>query len=176
MFLANKASSITSKFLLVFLLVACAARVRPQAVAASPDLPVVGWIEDVLIEPFDFTIQAKLDTGADKSSLHASNIEEFNKDGKDFVRFDLRNRRGEVQALELEAYKTTSIRRIQDKAQRRIVVRVPLCLAGHKIDVDVTLVDRSNLSVPMLIGRNFLAGNVVVDSSKTYLSQPMCKD
>lgn len=144
------------------------------ASTTAPDLPVVGWIEHVLIESADIIVQAKLDTGADKSSLDARNIEEFERDGKRYVRFEVRNRFGEVAHLELEAYKTTSIRRVQAKPQKRLVVRMPLCLAGHKIDVDVTLVDRSNLSMPMLVGRNFLAGNVVIDPSKTFLSKPVC--
>lgn len=146
-----------------------------HAVAVSPDLPVVGWIEDVLIEPADIVIRAKLDTGADKSSLDARNIEEFEKNGKDYVRFEVRNRLGQVKKLELRAIRTTRIRRVQAKSQKRPVVRMPLCLAGHKIDVDITLVDRSNLSVPMLVGRNFLAGNVVIDPSKTFLSRPVCR-
>ncbi len=158
-----------------YLFVSCWFFLPTSVAAIAPDLPVVGWIEDVLIESADIVVQAKLDTGADKSSLDARNIEEFEKDGKKYVRFEVRNRSGQVKNLELEAFRTTSIRRVQAKPQKRLVVRMPLCLAGHKIDVDITLVDRSNLTVPMLVGRNFLAGNVIIDPSKTFLSKPACQ-
>ena len=56
-----------------------------QALAA--DRPVFGWVEKTTIEPWGVELKAKLDSGALTSSLHATDVEIFEKDGDDWVRF-----------------------------------------------------------------------------------------
>ena len=52
--------------------------------------PVVGWIEKVRIYPGNFLVHAKLDSGAEYSSLDAGNLHGvFDRNGKNWVRFDL---------------------------------------------------------------------------------------
>ncbi|MCH8873269.1 ATP-dependent zinc protease [candidate division KSB1 bacterium] len=47
----------------------------------------LGWIEHGVIEPADMTVKFKLDTGALTSSMHAEDIERFERDGQQWVRF-----------------------------------------------------------------------------------------
>lgn len=49
---------------------------------------------------------------------------------------------------------------------RRPVVRAIVEIGGGKFEVDVNLQDRSHMSFPMIIGRDILAGNFVVDPQK----------
>lgn len=139
-------------------------------------LPIVGWIEKVEIAGAGIILHAKLDTGADHSSLHAKSIEQFEKKKQTWVRFEVRNRYGETKVIEARTHRWAKIKRIMGKSQERIVVRLGLCLGHQFMEVDVNLVDRSNLSFPMLVGRGFLAGNVIVDSSKSYTSEPSCSE
>ena len=44
-------------------------------------LPVFGYLEKVRVEPTGLTMRAKLDTGADTSSLGYNKIEFFDKNG-----------------------------------------------------------------------------------------------
>ena len=46
---------------------------------------IFGWIEKVKIHPGKILLHAKLDSGADHSSLSAMNIKEFKKKGKNWV-------------------------------------------------------------------------------------------
>jgi len=39
--------------------------------------------------------------------------------------------------------------------------------------IDVTLTDRSKFSYPVLIGKNFLTGLILVDVSKKYTQEPI---
>lgn len=142
--------------------------------AENATLPVVGWIEKIKIGDAGILIHAKMDTGADHSSLHAKNIESFERKGKNWIRFEIRNRYGEKQSIEAKAHRMAKIKRIMGKSQERIVVRLGVCVGKRLMEVDVNLVDRSNLSYPMLVGREFLAGNVIVDASKTYTTSPKC--
>ena len=50
--------------------------------AAAGEKKVVGWIEKVRIYPGNFVVHAKLDSGAEYSSLDAANLTEFDRDGK----------------------------------------------------------------------------------------------
>ena len=63
--------------------------------AAAGEKNVVGWIEKVRIYPGNFVVHAKLDSGAEYSSLDAANLTEFDRDGKRWVRFDLSERDGQ---------------------------------------------------------------------------------
>ncbi|MEM9624450.1 MAG: RimK/LysX family protein, partial [Pseudomonadota bacterium] len=50
---------------------------------------VLGEVEKVWIAEPGFAIVARVDTGASSSSLHAEDVTEFERDGDDWVRFDL---------------------------------------------------------------------------------------
>jgi len=42
-------------------------------------------------------------------------------------------------------------------------------------ETEVTLVDRSGLTYPTLVGRNFLQGHFIVDPSVSYKTAPQCR-
>jgi len=50
---------------------------------------------------------------------------------------------------------------------KRPVVRVTLEIKGKKFQIEANLKDRSHMKFPILIGRNLLYGNFVVDVGKT---------
>lgn len=135
-----------------------------------------GWVEKVAIYPGGVVLDGKLDTGADHCSLHAKNVKKFKRKGKTWVKFNIKNRDGIKQTFELPTYRRARIKTKGGESQTRHVVRLGLCLGGHYREVDVNLVDRSNFSLPVLIGRSFLAGEALVDSSKTYTTNPSCSE
>jgi hypothetical protein len=55
------------------------------------------------------------------------------------------------------------------------VVKMQLCLGTSKLETDVNLVDRSNFSYPLLVGRGYLAGTAVLDPSVSYTVPPSCE-
>jgi len=140
----------------------------------SDQFITLGWVERALIFPGGFAVNAKLDTGADNSSLHAEDMEFFQSDGKRHVRFSVFNRHGDRHQLELPVLRSTRIKLKKGGYQSRPVIRLGLCLDDLYREVDFSLVDRSHFYYPMLVGRSFLSGNVLVDSSKTYSAEPRC--
>ncbi len=136
----------------------------------------VGWVEKVRIFPGNIMVQAKLDTGADHSSISASELEDFEKDGKQWIRFTVVDRYGKGSKLELPLQRTALVKRQGAKHQRRPVVRLKLCVGSAFMDTDVNIVDRSNYDFQMLIGRSFLAGNLIIDAANTYTVEPNCKE
>ena len=138
--------------------------------------PTFGWKERVSFSDFGVNIHAKLDTGADSCSVNASDIKiKTNKNtGKKKVTFTLEDNTGKNHRLTLPVTRVAKIKRHFGHSQTRYVVSLGLCLGNKYMVTEVNLVDRSGFTVPMLIGRNFLAPNAVVDSANIYMSSPTC--
>jgi hypothetical protein len=149
-------------------------RARKSAKSTPVQKQLLGYVEKVRLSPGTITLHAKLDTGADHCSLHARDIESFKRRGRTWVRFNVKNKDGKKQIFELPSHRTARIKRKGGGSQKRFVVRLGLCVGEHYREVDVNLVDRSNFSFPLLVGRSFLAGEVLIDSSLAYTVKPSC--
>jgi hypothetical protein len=136
----------------------------------------VGWVEKVKLVPGNLIIHAKLDTGADSSSIDAQDVEEFTRAGSEWVRFSIVNRYGDKITIENKIHRMALVKRHFGKTQRRKVIRIGICLGETYMQTDVTLINRKNFEYQMLLGRQFLAGNAVVDPAVTYTAEPGCEE
>ena len=142
--------------------------------AAAQNKEMVGWLEKVRIYPGDLVIHAKLDSGAKNSSLNASHIIVFERDGEQWVRFAVTSRYGKTVTIERKVKRVVKIKRHGAKPQARFAVSLGICLGNVYRDVEVNLAERSGFLYQMLIGRSFLAGSFVVDPSAKYTTKPNC--
>ena len=138
------------------------------------DQPVFGYLEEVLVYPGAFPMLAKLDTGADHSSVNARILRQETKKGQIWLTFEVTNQSGATATFEKRVRRVARVRRPSDTATSRPVVIMEICLGTIRREVQVNLVDRTNLSFNILIGRSFLAGHAIVDSATTYTSEPRC--
>lgn len=146
--------------------------VTTPALAQSKE--VFGYVERLHIREASLVMLAKLDTGADTSSIHARQLHEFEKDGAPWVRFEIRNFQGEVRQIEAPVVRVAKIKRPSGPAQRRIVIKLGLCLGDMFQEEFVSINDRTKFDFQFLLGRSFLAGNAIVDPSAMYVSSPNC--
>ncbi len=137
---------------------------------------VTGWVENVRVSPGGVLITAKIDTGADTSSLHCDCTNKFFRDGEPWVQFKITGINGKQASLEKKVERTIKIKRHFGAVQERDVVRLGLCLGGQYQERDVSLVDRSGFKYDLLIGRKFIAGKFVVDPSQQFLLEPHCEN
>jgi len=144
--------------------------------AGAESLPAAGWIERVGIMPGGVVVQAKLDTGADTSSLHASHVRWFTRDGKDWVGFDVTGNDGRTVHFEQPVLRKARIRSVAGGVQTRPVVTLGICLGETYHVTQVNLVDRSKVKEEMLIGRRFLEHRFLVDSARRHLLEPRCAE
>lgn len=137
-----------------------------------------GWVETVLIKPENIRLKAKMDTGATTSSLNALNKEIFERDGQEWIAFDIINPEDEndTKRLERRIVRYVRIIRHDGNHQRRPVVRIGLCMGDHYRESDISLIDRTELTYQVLVGRNHMEGIILVDSEHKNLQRPRCGD
>lgn len=116
-------------------------------------------------------IPAKVDTGADSSSVWASDISVDEQGVLHFRLFaeDSPYYTGEL--LRREQYKVAVVRSSSGHEQIRYRVQFSLRISGRRIRATVNLSDRSRNKFPMLIGRRTLSGRFVVNVSQAEFSQ-----
>lgn len=152
---------------------ACEPVVEIRTVPVTGDKIVVGEVERVIIEPPGAAIVARVDTGADSSSLHAEEMVEFERDGRRWVRFNVKLEES-VTTIERPIKRRVRVLQQADPAgSRRPVVDLRVRLGNVVETVDFTLADRSHMNHEMLLGRNFLTDVALVDVGKQFLQPPV---
>ena len=148
--------------------------------AAAPvtaELRVAGWIERIALGEEGLILSAKLDTGADTSSLHAPEVHWFTRDGAHWVAFEVEGQGGRKVRFERKVVRVAQIKRRRGEPPLdRPTVLMGVCL-GHVYRVtEVNLADRSRFKQPFLVGRNFLAHHFAVDPARTHTVEPDCAE
>jgi hypothetical protein len=130
----------------------------------------IGLVEDVILLPWGVRMPARIDTGAATSSLDARDVTV--KDN--MADFRLPNKYGGLHLrLPVVAWRTV---RSAEARDRRPVVEVELCVGPKRIRTLVNLNDRSGVKYPVIIGRNVLTENFVVDCMKSMCNPPSCPE
>lgn len=117
-------------------------------------------------------IKAKIDTGARTSSLHAFDIEEFDQDGEDWVRFRVKPwQDSQLDAVVVESpiHDRRAVRSSSGHAQQRLVVEMLIRLVDREVLAEVTLSNRDEMGFRMLIGREALRQGYSVDPARSFL-------
>jgi hypothetical protein len=134
---------------------------------------IVGWREWVALPALGLpAVKAKVDTGAKTSSLHAFGLETFREDGRERVRFGVHplqeNEHVTVWA-EADVVDERHVTSSSGHEELRVVIRTPLRLGDARWPVELTHTDRRQMRLRMLLGREALAGRLLVDASISYL-------
>ncbi len=140
---------------------------------------ILGWLETTQLMDSGMRIKTKLDPGAKTSSMQATNIEHFSKDGNPWVRFDFTDEdmaTGQERTLRLEGplVREVEIKRHGAASVTRPVVAQEICLYHQIYRAEFSLADRGKFNYAILLGRSFLKDVALVDSSAIFLSRPDC--
>ena len=154
------------------LLLLAAAISLPTMADEQPDL--YGRYELIKLPVLGQTLKAKMDTGAMTASLSAKDIESFERDGQDWVRFRLA-----VDGAEDTVYEHPLVRIAEIKEvaySQRPVIEMPICLGEEERTIEVNLTDRSTFSYPLLIGASAMRDlGAAVDPAERYTrDRPQC--
>ena len=145
---------------------------QTQRVVVTDDKMLLGETEYVWMDPPGFQLDARIDTGADSSSLHATDITEFERDGDNWTRFDMSFNDLSV-TIERPVLKYVRVFQQSDReGTRRPVVEMRVFLGDIQDTYEFTLADRSHLQHAVILGRNFLKDVALVDVSRQFV-QPV---
>lgn len=143
-----------------------------KKVKPSHDLPVLGQIETAVIMPAGLVLKARIDTGATTSSIGVDNLEQYERDGKPWVKFTIKDpKTGKPKEFNIKRKRKVRIKQHGSDSVRRPVVKLRVIIG--KIDQvrEFTLADRDSFDYPILIGRNYLMDAAIVDVSQKHAVQ-----
>ena len=128
---------------------------------------IVGETEVVFVEEANLSFKARVDTGAKTSSIHAENIElDLSGDprGKP-ISFDLVTKEGLSRKIKTRVSSVIKVR-TSEMAEHRYVVPLLMKWNDSSKTVLVTLNDRTKMKYRLLLGRNWLHRDFIVDVDK----------
>ncbi|MBF6624567.1 MAG: ATP-dependent zinc protease [Pseudomonas stutzeri] len=155
------------------------------AFAAEPVL--YGRYEHIKVEEIGKVLPAKMDTGAMTASLSAHDIERFQRDGEDWIRFRLAVKGADDTRYEMPLIGISQIKSRAEEADEidldgepprveRPVVGMQLCIGNELRETEVNLTDRRHFSYPLLIGAKTIRdlGAAIDPADKYTAGQPAC--
>ena len=144
----------------------------PTAGQSTPAPFVLGWEEWLSLPDLGLpAIKAKVDTGARTSALHAFLIEPFGPASAPKVRFGIRPIPGRD---DIEIYCSAPIVDRRDitssngDKELRVVILSRVTVGDRTWPIEVTLTNRESMSYRMLLGRQAIRDDVLVEPSASF--------
>ncbi len=134
---------------------------------------IVGWRETLSLPGLGIEqINAKVDTGARTSCLHAFKVESFTKEETLWVRFwihPVQRNNDKVTVCEAKVIDERIVRDSGGHEESRYVIQSDVCLGGQTWPIEITLTNRENMGFRMLLGRTAMHRRILVNPTKSFL-------
>ncbi|NVD07342.1 ATP-dependent zinc protease [Vibrio sp. JPW-9-11-11] len=134
---------------------------------------IVGWRETVSLPELGIhKINAKIDTGARTSCLHAFQVESFKKQDALWVRFwlhPMQNNTEQEVVCEAPVIDERIVRDSGGHEESRYVIKSLFSIGGESWPIELTLTNRENMAFRMLLGRTAMHHRIVVDPVESFL-------
>lgn len=135
--------------------------------------PMIGWREWIALPDLGVTgIKVKVDTGARSSALHAFDIQAFQRDGVEWVRFKIHPfQRSTSETIDAEApvLEYRHVRSSGGHETHRPVIATFVQFLEHRWPIELTLVRRDAMGFRMLLGREAVRRRFLVDPGRSFL-------
>lgn len=136
------------------------------------EFTMLGWREWAALPDINIkAIKVKVDTGAKTSALHASHLEEFEKNGEAWVRFTIRPDRKMVDHITHGEAKIVDRRNVRDSGghvEERIVIKTNIHMAEESWAIEITLTNREDMQFRMLLGRTAMHKRFVCNPTASF--------
>ncbi len=133
----------------------------------------IGWRERVSFPEFGVIgVKAKIDSGAQTSSIHAFRPRYSQRDDGEWISFEIHpRRRSRKDAVRVSAKVKTHrwIRSSNGKRELRPVIETTMSLGGEEFKAEITLANRHLMAYRMILGRSAMRGRFTIDPGKSYL-------
>lgn len=134
---------------------------------------IVGWKEWAQLPELSVEmIKVKIDTGAKTSALHAFDLSTVTYMGRECVQFDVHPIQDNDQITHTCICPIIDYRWITSSTghrQKRFIIHTTLKIGEFSSLIEISLANRDEMGFRMLVGRNALKGNVLVDPGHAFL-------
>jgi hypothetical protein len=117
-------------------------------------------------------MKAKIDTGANTSTLHAFDLSVETRDDEQWAEFEIhpmqRSRAGSS-TVSCPVHGFKQVRSSTGHSERRPVIRTLIQIGEHEYEIDLTLTSRDEMGFRMLLGRAALRRRFWVDAGRSFL-------
>ena len=125
---------------------------------------ILGEIDRFHLAEFNLkNIEARIDTGAKTSSIHATNIKILNKNLVEFRVLD-------KYKFQKKIHKIATVKSSNGIEEKRVFIKSTIKIFDKNYEIELSLNDRKNMQFPLLIGRELLEKGFIVDVSQQNLS------
>ncbi|WP_017445079.1 ATP-dependent zinc protease [Gayadomonas joobiniege] len=117
-------------------------------------------------------IKVRVDTGAQTSSLHVDNVQTITYRGKPWIEFDIHPDLYHVEEVVRSKAPLKDVRWVKSSngaREQRYVITTTLVMGPRSWPILITLTDRSEMNYLMLLGRQGMADQLLVDPSQTFI-------
>lgn len=127
----------------------------------------IGWWEWVALPQTNLPpFKAKVDSGAETSSLHASDITPFMKGDDEWISFTLHGDNIKAQC-EFPVFKKRKVRSSNGVEQRRYTIEMDITIGRETFTTEFTLSSRRHMKFQSLLGkRRLLAPHFLIEADK----------
>lgn len=137
-------------------------------------LTIIGTVDRIDLIGFKLEdVECKIDTGADSSTIHCSNIHVTEVDDRQILRFKVLDHIHDAYHgawHSFEKFTTKKVRSSFGDSEERFSISTKVRLFNRVYPIDLTLSDRKKMKYPMLLGKRFLKQHFLVDVSQKDLS------
>ncbi len=138
---------------------------------STKNLTIIGSNALVSVAGID-GVPAKIDTGADSSSIWASDVFVNSDNYLEFCLFGPESPFYTGEHLIIKDFGVQRVRSSIGEVTIRYRVSLPIVAAGRKVRVKVTIYHRSRNNFPIVIGRKTLKNRFLVDVAHTETERP----
>lgn len=144
-------------------------RLRSKSSHPPHETALIGWREVVRLPALGVgTLIAKIDTGARSAALHAEDIRVTGYGQRRAVKFVLPVN-GRNHHCELPLAGERRVKNSSGRSEVRVVVATTLHIGEHRFESEITLTNRTDMGVPMLLGRAAIRGRFTVHPGRSFL-------
>jgi len=134
---------------------------------------VIGWVESIDFPSWGILgVKAKVDTGARTSALHVENLVQL---GEGQVQFEVVYKRKTLSKRKLvkaSVLRWSHVRSSTGEKGERCFVRTTMRMGAVEKEIEISLVPRSKMRFRMLLGRQAIGHDFLVDVGRRYLYSP----